>query len=215
VIRAEIQELQMLMQDDRDRYLAESEPQADGLADYVIHFIAADRGRHPWTIELVSCGLAIGNLVYLYYKQHFRRVRPSFLCPGLVPPFGPPGHPSFPSGHSFLGHLIALLLLEIPSLAERYGIFLASDPLLPGRRPEQTSLEGQYEIRSPLLWLSQRLAKNRERIGVHYPSDSSGSRHLAAGIWWALLHTGKDEQIVCPTLQKVLLQAKSEWARAV
>ena len=42
----------MLMQDDRGRYLDEAEPQADGLADYVIHFIAADRGRHPGTIEL-------------------------------------------------------------------------------------------------------------------------------------------------------------------
>ena len=185
----------------------------------------------------------------MYYKQHFRRVRASFICPGLVPPFGPPGHPSFPSGHSFLGHLIALLLLEIPSLAERYGIFAdpladsLADPLLPGERleqrfarrpetlkgltpyeyickrwtlePEFRLLTGRREIPSPLLWLSQRLAKNRERIGVHYPSDSSGSRHLAAGIWWALLHADKNEQIVCPTLQKVLLQAKSEWARAV
>ena len=37
--------------------------------------------------------------------------------------FGPPAHPAFPSGHSFLGHLIALLLLEIPALHQRYGIF--------------------------------------------------------------------------------------------
>ena len=39
---------------------------------------------------------------------------------------------------------------------------------------------GRGEINSPLLWLSQRLAKNRERLGVHYLSDSMASRHLAA-----------------------------------
>ena len=122
----------MLMQDDRDRYLAEIDVQADGLADYVIAFIGASQARRPWTIELVSCGLAIGNLAYMYYKSHFKRVRPSTLCPGLVPAFGPPEHPAFPSGHSFLGHLIALLLLEIPALRQRYGIF-ASDGRQAGR----------------------------------------------------------------------------------
>src|SRR5262249_38292240 len=80
------------------------------------------QARYPWTIELIGCGLAIGNLVYLYYKQMFKRVRPSALCPGLIPPFGPPAHPAFPSGHSTLGHLIPLLLLEIPALRERFGI---------------------------------------------------------------------------------------------
>jgi membrane-associated phospholipid phosphatase len=213
VVRAEIEELQMLMQDDRDRYLAEIEMQADGLADYVIHFLAADRGRHPWTVELISCGLAIGNIAYMSYKQQFGRVRASFLCPGLIPPFGPPGHPSFPSGHSFLGHLIALLLLEIPALAARYGIFPAPAPAgSPGQRPAQTSLAGRGELRSPLLWLAQRLAKNRERLGVHYISDSMGSRHLAAGIWWALLHEpSAAARIVCPSLQQVLIRASAEW----
>jgi len=115
-IRAEIEELQMLMQDDRDRYLAEADTQADGGPDYIVAFIGASVARFPWTIELINCGLAIGNIAYSHYKQYFKRVRPSVLCPGLVPPFGPPAHPAFPSGHSFLGHLMALLLLEIPAL---------------------------------------------------------------------------------------------------
>ena len=198
----------MLMQDDRDRYLAESEVQADGLADYVIHFLGASGARHPWTLELVSAGLAIGNIAYMHYKAYFKRVRPSFLCPGLIPPFGPPAHPAFPSGHSFLGHLIALLLLEIPAIRQRYGIFGAVAGA-PGAPPGRDSLAGTREIRSPLLWLAQRLAKNRERIGCHYFSDSSASRHLAAGIWWALLHASNP--IVCPTLHTILLRAEAEW----
>ena len=36
-----------------------------------------------------------------------QRVRPSVLMPGLTVPFGPPGHPAFPSGHSFVAHLLA------------------------------------------------------------------------------------------------------------
>jgi len=301
-ILGEIEQLQMLMQDDRDRYLAEIIEQADGLADYVIAFIDASQARHPWTIELINCGLAIGNVAYMYYKQQFRRVRPSILCPGLVPPFGPPAHPAFPSGHSFLGHFIALLLLEIPALRQRYGLFgpvfdgtpgtavdsylpatvtisvaspavvtavvpgslaglssgdpvifqttgslpspitagttyyvitttpfapgafgISSNPLSPGISPTpinttgsqsgthtivRNPLTGCGEISSPLIWLAQRLAKNRERLGVHYASDSCGSRHLAAAIWRALLHDGS---IDCPTLRSVLSHAVAEW----
>jgi membrane-associated phospholipid phosphatase len=216
VVRAEIVELQILMQDDRDRYIAEAEVQADGLAGYVFHFMAIDSRRYPWTAELINCALAIGNIAYMYCKDHFKRVRPSYLCPGLVPPFGPPQHPAFPSGHSFLGHLIALFLLEIPEVAERYGIFNGNRR---GQAPGQNVLQGRNQVRSPLLWLAQRLAEGRERIGVHYKSDSMGSRHLAAGIWWALLHQGPpavagdpDLRIECATLQMVLRRAKAEWA---
>jgi hypothetical protein len=69
-------------------------------------------------------------------------------------------------------------------------------------------LLGWGAINSPLLWLSQRIAKNRERLGVHYISDSMGSRHFAAAIWRALLH---DNTINCPTLISVLTHAEAEW----
>jgi hypothetical protein len=303
-VRAEIEELQQLMQDDRDRYLAEIIDQADGLAEYVIAFINASQARYPWTIELINCGLAIGNIAYFFYKAQFKRVRPSTLCPGLIPPFGPPAHPAFPSGHSFLGHLIALLLLEIPAIYQRYGVFgpnfdgsvgekvdphlphtveisrddpaqvtgrlNGADAPLPGLKPGdpfvfenipgatlpqplnpqsvyyvhtmvsdatftisdelggaeiattsngaaphrviRNALTGRSEIKSPLLWLAARLAKNRERLGVHYPSDSSASRHLAAAIWRALLHDANpSSRITCPTLLAVLNHAKGEW----
>ena len=215
-IKAEINQLQQLMQDDRDRYLGEIEAQADGLADYVISFIGASQARHPWTIELISCALAIGNVAYMRWKSVFKRVRPSTLCPGLVPAFGPPEHPAFPSGHSTLGHLIALFLLEIPALEQRFGLFdtgavkgKAIDPLLVSRL---NPLTGTAEIASPLLWLSARLAKNRERLGVHYPSDSAAGRHLAAGLWRSLLKdVAADKRIDSPTLRRVLDRARAEW----
>jgi len=216
---SEIEELQQLMIDDRDRYMWEIDAQADGVADYFISYLGANAQRHPWTIEYIGCGLAIGNIAYMYYKSKFRRARPSVLCPGLIPPFGPPGHPSFPSGHSFLGHFISLLLLEIPTLRQRYGLFTARgspcDPVNPnppgggGGAPPPNPLAGTGEIKSPMFWLAARLAKNRERLGVHYASDSAASRHLAAGIWRELLHRGGPPP--CPTLVAVLNHAIAEW----
>ncbi|MCP3398042.1 hypothetical protein [Bradyrhizobium sp. CCGB20] len=300
-ILGEIEQLQMLMQDDRDRYMAEIIEQADGSAGYITAFIDTSESRRPWTMELINCGYAIGNVAYFYYKQQFRRVRPSTLCPGLAPPFGPPAHPSFTSGHSFIGHFIALLLLEIPALRQRYGMFAApydgrlgkvvdpypavtislanpavvtlsaltahglspDDPInfepLPGGQPLPAPLVvgttyyvlapgltansfeigavrggvpintgpagpavaallplanplmGRGELTSPLLWLAGRIAKNRERLGVHYASDSAGSRHIAAGIWRALLHDSTPSRIDCPTLRSVLAHATAEW----
>jgi len=191
----EIAELFDLMEDDRDRFMAEINSQADGLAAYFISFLGIDGERRPWTIELIRCGLAIGNILYMNYKQHFRRVRPSTIAPGLVPPFGPPRHPSFPSGHSFLGHFIALLLLEIPQIEERFGepktpgvpasgSTGAVDPIGPLIKPKlKDVMSTTYQFTGPLLWLGDRLAKNRERAGVHYPSDSLASRWLAGAIW--------------------------------
>ena len=179
------------------------------------------------------------------YKADFKRVRPSVIAPGLVPPFGPPRHPSFPSGHSFLGHFIALLLLEIPQIAWRYG-----EPTIQGNPPKtekpliQPALSDvmqtpqKYCFTGPLLWLGDRLAKNRERAGVHYRSDSLGSRWLAGAIWALLTKppaapTANDpdpivtaatppdavygsevhnsDLINCPTFRRVLTMAKAEW----
>lgn len=293
-IRSEIEQLQMLMQDDRDRYLAEIEVQSDGLPGYFIALIGASLARYPWTIELINCGLAIGNVAAFYYKGYFKRVRPSVVCPGLIPPYGPPAHPAFPSGHSFLGHFISLLLLEIPAIRQRYGIFAsgsvngdpgrAVDPnpsgpevsitagtvdatahglrpydevsfVTTGKLPSPLKTETPYYVmptgltadkfqisetiggsvipttrsgsgrhsfprnplwgaavaNSPMLWFAQRQAKNRERLGVHYASDSSVSRHLAAAIWRALLHDTGATAIDSPTLKMVLRKAQAEW----
>jgi len=224
-IQTDITELVDLMEDDRDRYLAEINAQADGLAAYIIAFLGIDGERKPWTIELINCGLAIVNLVYMHYKQRFRRVRASTLCPGLVPPFGPPRHPSFPSGHSFLGHFIALLLLEIPQMADVFGEWDATAS--PPRRKQATLanvMSTSYVFTGPLLWLAHRLARNRERAGLHYPSDSAASRWIAGAIWALLTMTPgtlatppnattviANDMIDCPTLKRVLTMARAEW----
>jgi hypothetical protein len=212
----EFEQLFTMMEDDRERYLDETHAQADGLPGYVIATLGIDGERKPWTIELINTCLSIGNIAYMYYKEQFRRARPSALCPGLLPPFGPPRHPAFPSGHSFLGHLIALMLMEIPEVAHIYGEDAAGTRGVRHRVGRQATLDEvrstTYVFNGPLLWLADRLARNRERIGVHYPSDSAASRWLAGSIWDGLMRGETD--LGCPTVDRVLALAQAEWIRS-
>lgn len=213
-LRGELEQLKFYMEDDRELYVYEAEAQADGIHAYYAHFISADAYDRPWTLELIDTALAMGSLAYLAYKAHFNRVRPTFLRPGLIAPFGPPEHPAYPSGHAFLAHFIALLLLEIPELHQRMGVFgdTPFDGQL-GRKPTRADLDGEDVVESPMLRIAHRIAVNRERIGVHYPSDTFCGRHLAAGIWEALMPQDDGSiGIPCPSLLRTLELAKAEWA---
>jgi len=147
---------------------------------------------------------------------------------------GPPRHPSFPSGHSFLGHFIPLLLLEIPQVAARYGEPTLPEPPFPNPMPAPAKplvkpslakvMSTAYVFTGPLLWLGARLARNRERAGLHYRSDSLAGRWLAGAICALLTaNAGADatppgaaavadaQLIDCPSLRRVLNMAKAEW----
>ena len=67
-INKELIELVDLMDDSRARYLAESIAQSDGIPKYFVHLLGIVRASKPWTFQLIRCGLAIGNLVYMHYK---------------------------------------------------------------------------------------------------------------------------------------------------
>lgn len=207
-VACELDNLQNQMQDSRAMYRGEALAQSEGITNYFIHLMAIDVSMKPWTVELMRCALAIGNVVYMYFKSAFRRVRPSRLCAGLVPPFGPPQHPAFPSGHSFLGHFIALLLMEIEPVAQRFGLGMGGEGRL-GRKPTRIEmLVEPWNADGALLWLALRLAQNRERMGLHYPSDGTASRHLATGVWNAIFNDGN---LQAPTLQRILKRARAEW----
>ena len=50
-------------------------------------------------------------------------------------------------------------------------------------------------------------------MGVHYPSDSAASRHLAGGVWNAIFGVVEPAQrIDVPTLRHVLARAGAEWS---
>lgn len=214
-IAQELEDLVILMHDSRASYLMETLGQSDGVGPYFMHLLAADPLSKPWTWQLFQCAVAISNVTYMVFKGRFKRVRPSRLCPGLVPPFGPPQHPAFPSGHATLGYMAALLLLQVEGIAAAHGVGIGggkrgSAPPLADVASDTKTLDGS------LLWLAARLAKNRERIGVHYPSDSSAGRHIAGRIAKALFGDptaipAVKPTIVLPTLDLVLDRARAEW----
>jgi hypothetical protein len=146
-----------------------------------------------------------------------------------------------------VAHTIALFLMSVPGIAQRFGVFRPSNwpdaaksgPVTEeaslGRTPELADFIGVSsrrwgeDAKSPLLWLAWRVARNRERLGLHYPSDSQASRRLAVGLWALCIDLRSVEQrqywyrqgeqmtphglplLRLPTLDAVLKRACAEW----
>jgi hypothetical protein len=51
--------------------------------------------------------------------------------------------------------------------------------------------------------LAERVSRNREVLGLHYPSDSAAGRLLAAYSLYLLLQ--------CPTVINTIVSAQQEW----
>jgi acid phosphatase (class A) len=126
----------------------------------------------------MQIALRTGELQAIHYKYRFNRPRASTLAPWLMPPIEVPGHASFPSGHSTQSHLVALVLGEVMPAWAR------------GKN-------------GPLRQLALRIARNREVLGLHYPSDSKAGEKLAIGSF-LLLRT-------CPTVKAMINAARKEW----
>ena len=110
-----------------------------------------------------------------------------------------------------LGYFAALLLLEVPGIHAFHGVGIGGNGAR-GRKPTWDDYRQDINLEGSLLWLAARLAKNRERIGVHYGSDSSAGRHLAGGVWNAIFKAPTDSSAInLPTLKRVLARASAEW----
>lgn len=109
-----------------------------------------DEKKFPNTAEFLKESFNDLNIIIMSQKQHFDRVRPSVLEPGLDPVLEVPGHPAYPSGHSTQAHFLAYALGE----------------LMPNRK--QVLIDEAYQI-----------ARNREVAGLHYPSDTEAGKLLA------------------------------------
>jgi hypothetical protein len=146
----ELGNLQDLMRQDRERYLTEILAQHDHAPLYWMSLLGITHRTKPNTVQVIHNAVKLGEMAVVHFKDVHKRPRPSQICPGLLPPFGPPGHPAFPSGHSTQGWLISNCLKKIVP-----------------------------EYWEQLKWLTKRVALNRERAGFHYRSDTRGGRDLA------------------------------------
>ena len=127
-----------------------------GPATIFVQTLGLSTNGFPNTRRLLHVGNLVGGFAVMYYKDKFKRVRPSQLCPALLPPIAVPGHASFPSGHSTQAHLAAACV----KLA----------------LPKNNTLK---TLSQALDVLAHRIARNREIGGLHYPSDSAAGKELA------------------------------------
>jgi membrane-associated phospholipid phosphatase len=127
---------------------------------------------------LAQGAMQAAGFVAIYYKNLFQRARPWQLWPELMPPVAVSGHASFPSGHATQAHTIAAVLQ-----AAAAGVVPSVDDIT--------------------TRMAQRIARGREVLGLHYPSDSEAGEFLAKEIAATFLG--------CPTVGRLLAAANAEW----
>jgi hypothetical protein len=171
---AELAELFDLI-DYRPRVMAEAMAQRSGIEVYWRGILNFNPASHPWTCDLMQIALHVGEFQAMHYKYQFDRPRPSQISPLLMPPVEIPGHASYPSGHATESWLLSGLLAEV--------------------MPAQAAV--------PLALVAERVARNREVLGLHYPSDSAAGKFLAASSKLLLMQ--------CDLVQTLIAKARDEW----
>lgn len=85
------------------------------------------------------------------------------------------------------------------------ALALSTIPFVRGMRTEfQTEMDKNTSVfRDPMQDLARRIARNREVLGVHYPTDSEAGRRLATFGFWHL-HT-------CTKFKGLMEDAIAEW----
>lgn len=155
----------------RPSVMAEAMAQNNAILQYFAGILTFNPRSHPATCYLCAAALRIASFTVMYWKDRHNRARPSRLDPRLMPPIDPPGHASYPSGHSTQAHLIARFLEEVMPLAIK--------PTTGGRED------------GPLYLMAQRIGRNREVLGLHFRSDTDAGEKLAGSIHAAMLQCGK------------------------
>lgn len=181
----------------RSGVMSEALAQRENPWAYYRGIFMSDTWSAPYTRDLLEIALRVGQFVVMHYKREFKRPRPSQYSPALLPPIDVPGHASFPSGHATEAYLISACLEKVMPPA-------ASTPPPP---PSMGVPPVPPEDASPLKQLAQRIARNREVLGLHFPSDSAAGKLLAQKSFALLME--------CPTIKHpakgLIALAKKEW----
>jgi hypothetical protein len=173
-LEAELDEL-VALSEYREGVLGEALAQCGDIANYWRGVLSFTPATHPATNDLLFAALRIAELSAMRHKRKHDRIRPSQICPALMPPIDPPGHAAYPSGHATEAFLVAEILIAVTPPAAH----------------------------DALKRMAQRIARNREVIGMHYPSDSVAGRKLAA--------LTAELMMKCPTIAELAQQARVEW----
>ena len=170
-VDAELKELVELIEY-RPGVMSEAIAQISNPWAYFRGILMCNSRSAPATHALVEIASHIGQFQAMHYKMHFNRPRPSQYSPALLPPIDVPGHAAYPSGHATESLLIALCLEQVMPAAANTPTLLVGGPA-PDNPPPP------FPGKSPLQQMASRIARNREVIGLHFPSDSKAGRKLA------------------------------------
>jgi PAP2 superfamily len=140
--------------------------------------LAYTPSTHPCTNYLVQGGMRAAEFAAMYYKNLFQRPRPWQLWPQLMPPVQVPGHASFPSAHSTQANTVAQVLQAVAAA------------VVPSVADVTTRM-------------AQRIARGREVLGLHYPSDSAAGVVLANEVATTFLQGAM--------VSRLVTAAQNEW----
>lgn len=155
--------------------------QRDRMLDYWRGLLSFTRASHPATYELMRAAAQVGQFLAVHFKWQFQFPRPSQLSPALMPPIDPPGHASYPSGHATEAYLISEVLRDVLPAVASDGLTDALDRV------------------------AERVARNREVLGVHFRRDSLAGKALAEDTATINIFNA------CPTVAALTADAKDEW----
>jgi membrane-associated phospholipid phosphatase len=181
--------------------MSEALAQSTDMVGYWAGLLMFSRFSHPWTFRLARIAIVVGEFMAMHLKRQQGRPRPSQLSPALMPPIPVPGHASYPSGHATQAYLLSGLMARVMPAFVNAPLGLAIPPAPatnPLVNPAATVLDR----------LAERVARNREVMGLHYRSDSTAGQGVAALILPKLL--------ACPTMAAaapngVIAMAQLEW----
>jgi len=164
----------------RPGVMAEALMQRDQMLAYWRGLLSSSRISHPATFELLRIAAQIGQFMAHHFKWMYQFPRPSSVAPALMPEIDPPGHASYPSAHAAESYLIGEVLKKVMPAEGGGGTPVALDRM------------------------AERISRNREVLGVHFPRDSAAGKDIAGKTLPFLL--------ACPTVVTLLAEAQGEWA---
>jgi hypothetical protein len=126
----------------------------DVLVGYWFDLLEIGPRSHFRTTELLRATISLAGSVSTYFKARFNRVRPAAIGPDLAPPIPSPRLPAYPSGHATQAHLMARTLAHLAPAKSK-----------------------------PIMDLAADIARNRERAGLNYPSDTVAGEDLARQVF--------------------------------
>lgn len=187
-IEKQLQQLWYKKIHEREERDQEVRAQAGDFTTYFADILGTSPASRPNTWTLVLVGLQLAGLITARFKLHYKMPRPAQVWPAIEPMIDTPPHPAFPSGHGMQAHLIARLIGHV----------------VPAMQPVCENL-------------ADRITRNREVAGVHWPSDGNASKdlvtkHILDALATVAAEQGKDtDEAGVKEFRNVVVGAKAEW----